>query len=78
LKRNRTLHETEFASCLVATTKESFSDVGGSKKPKPTNNKKLTLKELRLEALSFSGHGDAAKMLQTGQEVDFELFEPKW
>jgi hypothetical protein len=32
---------------------------------------------LRLEALSFSGHADAAKMLQMGQEVDLESLEPQ-
>jgi hypothetical protein len=36
------------------------------------------LKELRLEALSFLGHGDAAKMLQMGQEVDLESLEPQF
>jgi hypothetical protein len=74
------------------STNESSTDVGGSKKQKPTNNKKLTfkatgisqiasynkvLKELRLEALSFSGQGDAAKMLQMGQEVDLDSLEPQ-
>jgi hypothetical protein len=77
---------------IAHSTNECSSDVGSSKKPKPTNNKTLTfkatgtsqnatynnvLKEFRLEALSFSGHGDAAKMLQMGQEVDLESLEPQ-
>ena len=35
------------------------------------------IKELRLEAGSFSGQGEAAKILQTSSEVDLKAFEPQ-